>query len=253
MKTRKFSRFMAMAVALIIASLACGQQVTGVSPSAVPQTESALPTETSIPGSTTAPDVSAAQQQESILADVQKYYEKGYLPSTSGEYYHLDDFTRELAEIHRPSFMLTGHEVKDFMIRADLEWDSAAQFPEEPSGCGFAFRYQDNGDTYIFVLDNHAVWMIAWDASAEKLRRLGITTGTGLVNLERPAKANIKLFVNEIRTFVVVNGLFIGEYSLYTEKILDKGILAYAVVSGTNKDYGTRCTMTNVDLWMVSP
>ena len=47
MKTRLFLHFVVMAVALIIASLACGQQVTGVSPSAVPQNESALPTETS--------------------------------------------------------------------------------------------------------------------------------------------------------------------------------------------------------------
>jgi hypothetical protein len=32
---------------------------------------------------------------------------------------------------------------------------------------------------------------------------------------------------------------------------LTSGELAYTLVSGTNKDYGTHCTMTNVELWQL--
>jgi len=30
---------------------------------------------------------------------------------------------------------------------------------------------------------------------------------------------------------------------------LDSGDLAFILMSGTNKDYGTRCQMKNTDLW----
>jgi hypothetical protein len=41
----------------------------------------------------------------------------------------------------------------------------------------------------------------------------------------------------------------LGEYTLAKSKILD-GDLGLSILSGTNKDYGTRCEMTNVHIFI---
>ena len=43
-----------------------------------------------------------------------------------------------------------------------------------------------------------------------------------------------------------------GENVLHRQDdALTSGSLNYTVVSGTNKDYGTHCRMTNVKLWVI--
>ena len=46
----------------------------------------------------------------------------------------------------------------------------------------------------------------------------------------------------------VVDGELIGEYTLSQSKPL-RGDLALTVLSGTNKDYGTRCEVTDLRVW----
>ena len=52
------------------------------------------------------------------------------------------------------------------------------------------------------------------------------------------------LVVNEEKATVYIDGSKIGEAR--SVPILDEGGLAFTVFSGTNKDYGTRCTFQNV-------
>ena len=63
----------------------------------------------------------------------------------------------------------------------------------------------------------------------------------------------MELIVNDTQAYVLVDGEFIGEYTLSTDRLLDPGYLLYSIISGTNKDYGVRCEMTNSNLWIVKP
>ena len=52
--------------------------------------------------------------------------------------------------------------------------------------------------------------------------------------------------------YVYVDDKFIGEYTLSQDKIL-KGIFGYGIISGTNRDFGTRCEITNARVWSLNP
>ena len=45
---------------------------------------------------------------------------------------------------------------------------------------------------------------------------------------------------------VLVNGEIVVQYD---DASLQRGNLALSLASGTNKDFGTKCTMTNIDFW----
>jgi hypothetical protein len=46
-----------------------------------------------------------------------------------------------------------------------------------------------------------------------------------------------------------VDGEVVGEYTLSQSRSLH-GNLGLTILSGTNKDFGTRCKMTNLHLWI---
>ena len=80
---------------------------------------------------------------------------------------------------------------------------------------------------------------------------VGKTSGTGRVDIESdPAEADFSLVVSGNIAYVYVNKEFIGEYT-FSEDFQMDGKLAYSLLSGTNKDYGTKCDMTNVQLWQL--
>ena len=73
-----------------------------------------------------------------------------------------------------------------------------------------------------------------------------------IVGLGNPGTADVALVVNQKKAYVILNDKLIGSYTLDTDWLTGPGDLEYTVLSGTNKDYGTRCKMTNIDLWVVT-
>ena len=123
-------------------------------------------------------------------------------------------------------------------------------YPEH-SGCGFSFRISPtNYDGYTAHITNESVLVTYCNESIHKCGQLGKTRGTGTLNLPNPAEAKLELVVNGTQAYVRVNGEFIGEYTLFTDKMVDPGYILYSIVSGTNADYGTRCEITNGGLWV---
>lgn len=68
------------------------------------------------------------------------------------------------------------------------------------------------------------------------------------MKFDNPAEADFTLIVKGNSAYVLVNDELIGEYSLAKSRILT-GDVGLTVLSGTNKDYGTRCEMTNIHLF----
>jgi hypothetical protein len=69
------------------------------------------------------------------------------------------------------------------------------------------------------------------------------------VKFDYPAEADFTLIVKDSYAYVLVDGENVAEYTL-SQSRSSRGGLGLTVLSGTNKDYGTRCEMTNLHLWL---
>ena len=223
----------------------------------VPTQPLGLPASTDAPHSvptSEAPPTLQVTQAPQVPPDIQKlvddYYEKGYLPSTEGEYHHLEDFSMESAD-RQVVFekRATGYDVKDFMVKAHFKWQSAIANPD-PGGCGWSFRRLRN-DSYLMFVDREWTFMGLWKDNL--WTRYGKTAGGGWVGLGNPAEADVTLAVSKGMAYILVDDVLISSHTLDTDFLTGPGELDYVVVAGTYKDYGTRCEMTNVDLWISNP
>lgn len=259
MNKKDFGPIWKATIVLVLASLACSS-TQAATPTAVPTNTSVPPTATatliptSTPMPTATPNIAATKQVEADQAILQKYVDNGYLPSTDGTLYSLRSSTFNMAQQNYLDFEDSGATVPvtDFAAWADISWSSAGIVNSpEYSGCGFAFRFQDNGDGYTAMLTNDSV-LITWCFAGlgNRCGRVGKTKGTGRVSLKDPAKAHFEFVVSNGLAYALVNGDLIGEYTLFDDKLTKPGNFYYTLISGTNKDYGTRCTVENAKLWV---
>ena len=257
----KYLRFL-LIIAFTLASIlsACGSVATVLPTPTTNATDTPQPTvtKTSIPtitpSPTVTPNLAATQQYEDFLAIIQNYHDAGQISTTDGEYFKLDDYEHSLATKLSYEWTETGVTAKNFIVRADFEWENAVN-TANISGCGFVFRSQSNGDHYLIILDA---------ASGVKLAS---STDRGTYSMGSPQngdqkvsdfgagsyQANFTLIVNEFKTYVYINDIYQGEYELLDYRIKESGVLGSAVLSATFDGFGTRCRMTNVRAWIVEP
>ncbi|HEX2998016.1 MAG TPA: hypothetical protein VHP14_24540 [Anaerolineales bacterium] len=242
---------------LILVSLACSTSQLAA-PTSTPKpkpTKTRTPTKTPKPSQTPqptrTPDVDATQYRNELNTEVQTYYDAGYLTTTEGKFKEYDDFHEDWAQLGWYSSWKFKDTASDFYMKAHFKWSSAYR-SADLSGCGFIFALQDNenGDHYAVFLDRSKVYFVVTGYYYEPFNP---THGTGRVKFDNPAdhpvEADFTLIVKGTTAYVLVDEELVGEYTLSASKPLD-GRLGLALLSGTNKDYGTRCTMTNLHAWI---
>ncbi len=204
------------------------------------------------PRPTKTPNLAATKRVDGFNAETQSYFDKGYLKSTDGKITEVDDFSYDWAQLGWYNWQQLNTKTSDFYMSAHFTWSSAFRNADS-SGCGFIFAIQENGDHYAVFLDRSEIIFLNADQTASYSRTVGLTRGTGRVKFDNPAdkpdQANFTLIVKGAYAYVLVDGKVVGEYTLSQSKILD-GNLGLSLLSGTNKDYGTRCLMTNVRVWV---
>ncbi len=242
---------------LMLVSPACSmsQPPTPTSMPKPPATLTASPTKTPKPSPTPqptmTPDVAATQHWDELNTEVQTYYDNGYLTTVDGRFKEYDDFSEEWAQLGWYSFWNLHDTAEDFYMKAHFKWSSASP-TADISGCGFVFAVQDNKnkDHYGVFLDKSRVYFVKTGYSYEPF---GPTRGTGRVSFDVPAgypvEADFTLLVKGTSAYVLVDEKLVGEYTLSKSSILHGG-LGLAILSGTNKTYGTRCQMTNLHVWV---
>lgn len=188
---------------------------------------------------------------DQLKEETQKYYDLGYLTTTDGAYRKYASFSEEWAQLRWYRWWILDDVADNFYMSARFKWSSAYR-NADVSGCGFVFAVQENGDHYAVFLDRSIIRFLNADQSSYT-RRLGLTRGTGRVNFNNPAdqpvEADFTIIVNDAYVYVLVDDELVGEYSLPQSRPL-KGNLGLTLLSGTNKDFGTRCEMTNVHAWI---
>ena len=249
----------AMATASIIALLAflleaCAARATAPpAPTETPQptatitvTATVTSTPTRTPRPTSTPNLAETQKFETFRAEVESYFDQGYLATTAGSVKELGDFSYSWAQLGWYDMQLIGYEAADFFISGHFKWSSAYQ-NADISGCGYVFSLQENDDHYAIFLDRMKILFLV--TSNHRGRSAAPTRGTGRVKFDNPADADFTVIVRDSYVYALVDGTVVGEYSLAQSRALS-GQLALTVLSGTNKDYGTRCEMTNLHVWI---
>lgn len=182
---------------------------------------------------------------DAMLAQVQKFKEEGHIPTTDGELIKINDFNETFAQLAYYQAYPTDLELENFIFAGHLKW-STATATDDNSACGILFGGQPDSSDYAVFLDKSRVYFSSSTATTNV--ELGKTSGTGRINFSNPAEADFSLVVYQTHAYVYVDGEFIGEYTLSSSKPL-RGVFGYGIISGTNKDYGTRCEITNAAVW----
>ncbi len=199
-------------------------------------------------------EAAATAEANNVMAEVQDYYQKGYLPFQNGQLHVLDDFSKTSPSLNIFDFTRTRQQAQDFALWADIELDSRGltTYPNY-TGCGFAYRVQNNSDGYTAILTNEAVRLGYCSSGMRQCELFGTTFGTGKVNAPNKTKTQFSLVVNKDIAYVLVDGVLVGQYTLFTTKLLGMGEIYYGAVSNLNAGYWTSCQISNVRVWESNP
>jgi hypothetical protein len=202
------------------------------------------------------PAGTATQDTSQVAADVKDYYARGFLPFENGQLTLLDDLSRTSLSLSVFDLANTHVHVQNFAVWADIELNSngSPTYPDY-TGCGFAYRVQNNNEGYTAILTNDYVRMGACTDGFRACTLFGTAYGfgTGMVDVPNGTKTRFALAANKDRAWALVDGKLVGQYMLYTTKLLGTGDLYYGAVSNINAGYQTSCKITNVRVWESRP
>lgn len=169
---------------------------------------------------------------------------EGLLASSEGSYTQLEPFDESWAQLNWYQYYYLDLSPTDFVLRADATWDSASDRADWwNSGCGIVFRETN--------VDNHYLAYLGLDGYAYLTRfRKGVWAQLG-----RSYYGRVDIPSGSASFMLVVEG---NQFTFYVNetRVLQRqdsahpeGSLAYTLVSGTNKGFGTRCQLNDVQLW----
>jgi hypothetical protein len=247
----KYQKFLPIIVLVLLFSLiaACSPAATSVptetaTASLIPSTPTNTAKPTSTPKPSATPNVVATQKYDEFQALLGKIKNDGYISTSAGQIIELDPFKEEWAQINYYDMWPYGMIDSDFVLKAKFNW-STAPAKSDDSGCGVVFGGQENGDYYVVFLTNSSTRFFM--KRGANLYKVGKTNGSGVKKFANPAEAEFVLAVSDQKAYILVD----GEPTIYTLSAdqTSKGGFGLSLLSGTNKDYGTRCEATDMMLW----
>jgi hypothetical protein len=240
-------------IILIASSLlaACSSTGTDV-PSITTPTATVSPAETvtitSHPASATSTPESlltATSQSNAMQKDMQKLAEQKLVSSPNGTYYRVQDFTGAWAKLSYFHWWPLNRKPTNFAIRANVSWDTATPNGNpSKSGCGFVF-YETGADNLHFSFISTDGYVRNYRMEKKVFADLKANYA-GKFNYPSDS-AKIMLVVDYQWITFFVNDKQVLRFQ--DDHLKDGGNLAFAVASGSNNDFGTRCSFENVELW----
>lgn len=193
----------------------------------------------------------ATSQAQSMADLVQDLFDDGYIQSTRGQYFQLTDFNQSFAQINWVTPFFVDVTLNDFVLRSNIAWQTAKEGANiRYSGCGFWFGVDEDVENF------HEV-MLALDGNVRFNRCLNDCSY--MKPLASSYFGKIDYMEGDADVILIVEGSTI-QYFVDGEQIFIRrdqkkltGYLAYAISSGTNADFGTRCTYTDTEIWSLEP
>ena len=142
---------------------------------------------------------------------------------------------------------------QDFAIGADVSWHTASEKSDWwNTGCGFFIRPRDEDGTGGYFVGRTAdrlPWLLWWKPSGGFLVDLLRPPSYDYLSAMSTGKRTGSQHIVAIAEGPTLRYLVDGAQEIYRDDIAERpGFLGAVVVSGTNKDYGTRCDFSN--LWL---
>lgn len=162
-----------------------------------------------------------------------------------GKFYTHKDLSRAYANINKATYNTIADDVKNFAVSMDVSWESATETPNiNYAGCGVMFRYVRNTAAINAVLRMNG--NLTLSASRYGKRILSKKYYYGHANIE--ATHNLTVVANGDNVKIYIDGkLYADERDI---SITRSGGLYFMTVSGSNRDWGTRCVFTKVNYYV---
>lgn len=187
----------------------------------------------------------ATDEASSMYAKVRQLAAGGHIDHARGTYHRLPGFNESWAQIYWYQWWYTQFSPADFVIRADAVMDSAASYADSSSGCAVVFREEGSENHYLFFVNMYG-WAGVDRVYKGRMSRIGGGSyGPGSVRTD------------ELHFLLAVDGdkftAFVNNEKTFTQhdSTLTSGNLAISLLSGTNRGFGTKCQMTNIELWIM--
>jgi hypothetical protein len=196
----------------------------------------------------TATAIVRATSQAQPMADlVHQLYEDNYIGSTQGKYIRLNDYEESFAQINWVTPRFTDITLSNFVLRSNIAWKTAKEGANiRYSGCGFWFGVDQDVENF------HEV-MLALDGNVRFNRCLNDCSY--MSPLASSFFGKIDYMEGNADVILIVEGgtiqYFVDGEQIFIRRDQKKltGYLAYAISSGTNADFGTRCIFTDTEIW----
>lgn len=180
---------------------------------------------------------SAENDFRSLIAEMKS---KGIIPDSNGEFRYHADYKSEWAQINWYQWE-SFDQAKNLVISADISWNSASSTPNfADSGCGFVLRSTDTNNNMYAAMNMDGNVYFGGIKKGTWLGENAYAYGTHSTK----GSAQLTIVLNGGTMMAYVDGALVGQQKNLA--INDYGNLAFSLWSGTNKDYGTRCTFENV-------
>jgi len=192
---------------------------------------------------TTQPEDVARKEMETI---VQRLNSEGVLNSTQGTYHAISDYEDSWNQIDWYRWTYIEYPAANFVIRAKASWDTTSRGgTSQNSGCGFIFRENGTENHYLMYLglNGRVYFFRVHDGKKEYIGNsvyypVEIPTG----------QAEIMLVANGNRFYFYVNGDYLYDPM---DGYFQEGKLGLTVLTGNAQDFGTRCKMEDIGLWVI--
>ena len=205
-------------------------------------TQSANETEQTV--TPTPPPEDAGQVEMST--NVQRLYDDGIIQTLSGTYHPVPNYEDSWNQVDWYRWTYVGYPAANFVIRAKASWETTSWGAmSNLSGCGFVFRESGPENHYLMYLgiSGRVYFYRTHDG---KMEYIGNSV---YYPVEAPSgEAEIMLVAVGNRFYLYVNGDYLYDPS---DGYFQEGKLGLTVVTGTAQDFGTRCKMEDIGLWVV--
>ena len=210
------------------------------------------PTKTPAPTKTKAPTASPTPDLFTVVGDQIKAYKSEELDIVYNEFSNssplvLDNYSFNAARTHTLFPSYTDLQLEEFLVISKVKWTHApGRIANAAASCGFSFRDNTVDNSYFAVIsaDGNTRFINADDKYWRGLDHKMIVSQEFTPTTD---EVEMIMAVLPERFVMAIDGEIILDNPMKWEST---GYFGYALISGTNRDYGTRCTFTDTVLFI---
>lgn len=166
-----------------------------------------------------------------------------------GPLHRINDFDESWAQRGWYQWWSFGYDMADFVFITHIEWQLPTTRALNQTGCGFVFRVDDNNHHLLIFYEVHG------NAVLGQMKPSGyqdVETAWTLpdleqsITLEDSGSADFMVIAEQEMVTAYINGV---KTQRWVVAPLESGDIGYTLLSGTNKDFGIACQMTDTRIY----